>query len=95
MDVGQASGEKQETVEELGESSRTTGAPSPSDVESVNRPAVSRAADVLPVRDINLKRDFIGRGRIINGQWKMKVEAIDIDPPLRENQDKRDGISKK
>jgi hypothetical protein len=40
LDVGQASGEKQETIEELSESSRTTGAPSPSDVESVNRPAV-------------------------------------------------------
>jgi hypothetical protein len=40
LDVGQASGEKQETIEELSESSRTTGAPSPSDVESANRPAV-------------------------------------------------------
>jgi hypothetical protein len=32
---------------------------------------------------------------IFNGQWKMKIEAIDIDPPFRENQDKRNGISKK
>jgi hypothetical protein len=59
LDVGQASSEKQETIEELCESSRATGVPSPSDVESVNRPAVFRAADVLPVRDINVKRVFL------------------------------------
>jgi len=40
LDVGQASGEKQETIEELGESGGTTAASLPSDVESVNRPAV-------------------------------------------------------
>lgn len=40
LDVGQASGEKQETIEELGEGGGTTAASLPSDVESVNRPAV-------------------------------------------------------
>jgi hypothetical protein len=78
LDDGQASGEKQETIEELSESSGTTGAPSPSDVESVNRPAVFRAAEVLPVRDINLKRDFIGLARRKaareNYQWPMENE---------------------
>jgi hypothetical protein len=59
LDVGQGSSEKQETIEELCESSRATGAPSPSDVESVNRPGVFRAADVLPVRDINVKWGFL------------------------------------
>jgi hypothetical protein len=58
LDVGQASGEKQETIEELGESGGTTAASLPSDVESANRPAVFRAADVLSVRDINLKKEF-------------------------------------
>jgi hypothetical protein len=58
LDVGQASGEKQETIEELGESGGTTAASLPSNVESANRPAVFRAADVLSVRDINLKKGF-------------------------------------
>ena len=105
LDVGQASDEKQETIEELGESSRATGAPAPSDVESVNRPAVFRAADGLHVRDINVKRDFLirlarreeGAGKVflqpVRNENRVSDEAIDIDPPFRENQGKRDGFS--